>query len=392
MDTTKVNGVEVPDINNDNSTYDEVTHIPEDDFDVKPIEVELSTEKELTPEEVDRITGEKEKAEKKKIISINEGLDSIGKTLSDFSEEELKFNGDYEITTDDIKKCITDSTISSPDVEISEESALEILKLINKIKNNKDFVNHTNIYNEFPSELKTMIDQYLTSNGVVPQLKNNQVRQMKNSIAKSLLSEFSMYIEMNSIEKNFNTEMENIFKDMGTNISSLYKDYNKERDNYLKEILSKIPDDNVEKKAIITNTMDSIHDSYTLSRLKEAVPKMKKIRKIEMEKPRVRVFSDFEAKYRESPYNMYSLDIALNILDKYNKHEEDPTANLRFLIAFCKFCEKYNPNVIPEHSFMFYTVYNIITLDIYKDKDYEDFATEFLKNINEIIGLIKYDK
>ena len=105
-----------------------------------------------------------------------------------------------------------------------------------------------------------------------------------------------------------------------------------------------------------------------------------------------RVFSNFEAKYRESPYNMYSLDIALNILDKYNKHEEDPTANLRFLIAFCKFCEKYNPNVIPEHSFMFYTVYNIITLDIYKDKDYEDFATEFLKNINEIIGLIKYDK
>jgi hypothetical protein len=138
--------------------------------------------------------------------------------------------------------------------------------------------------------------------------------------------------------------------------------------------------------------MDAIHDSYTLNRLKEAVPKMKKIRKIEMEKPKARVFSDFENKYRESPYNMYSLDIALNILNKYNAVEDDPTANLRFLIAFCKFCENYNPNVIPQHSFMFYTIYNIITLDIYKGKDYEEFSTEFLKNINEIIDLIKYDK
>ena len=138
--------------------------------------------------------------------------------------------------------------------------------------------------------------------------------------------------------------------------------------------------------------MDAIHDSYSLTRLKEAVPKMKKIRKIEIEKPRARVFATFEAKYRESPYNMYSLDIALDILNKHNVIEGDPTANLRFLLAFCKFCAKYNPNVIPEHSFMFYTIYNIITLDIYKGVDYEEFSKEFLENINEIIALIKYDK
>ena len=457
MDTNKVNGVEIPDMNNDNDLYDEISRIPEEDFqseDVKefypynqsgeeynlatgmgtnyingpeldedqispemfddsegawvdagsevldtdpvdndpfnPEPVTLTTANEITPEEIDIITDEK--PEKKKIISINEGLESIGDALSNTTEEELKFDGNYEVTVDDIKKCVGDSTISAPDFDISEESALEIIKLINKIRENKDFVNKTNVYNEFPEEIRRMIDQYLMSNGVMTQLKNNQVRQMKNSVAKSLLAEFSMYIEMNSLEKNFNTEMENIFKDMGTNISSLYKDYNKERDNYLKEILSKIPEENTEKKAIITATMDSIHDSYTLNRLKEAVPKMKKIRKIEMEKPKTRVFTAFEAKYRESPYNMYSLDIALDILNKHNPHEDDPTANLRFLIAFCRYCENYNPNVIPEHSFMFYTVYNIITLDIYKDKDYEEFATDFLKNVNEVIDMIKYDK
>jgi hypothetical protein len=377
------NKITIPDINNDNDIYDEVTHIPEEDFDDDNIDT--------TPVEKD-VNGEDTRADSNKAISMEEGLDKIGDALSDITNEELLFNGDYEVTAEDVKKCVNDSTISSPKFELSEESALEIVKLINKIRENKNFVKNTNIYNEFPDELKNMIDQYLATNGVVPTLKNNQVRYMKNSIAKSLLSEFSTYIEMNSVTKNFNAEVENIFKEMGTNVSSLYRDYNKERDNYLKEILAKIPEENVDKRQIITDTMDAIHDSYTLSRLKEAVPKMKKIRKIEIEKPRARVFSDFEAKYRESPYNMYSLDIALDILNRYNHNEEDPTNNLRFLIAFCKYCSNYNPNVIPEHSFMFYTIYNIITLDIYKGADFEEFSVEFLKNINEIIDLIKYDK
>lgn len=358
-------------------------------LDTDPVEEDYGID--TTPVETD-INGESTTNDSNMAISTDEGLSKIGDTLSEFSEEELQFDGNYEVTADDVRKCVGDSTIASPDFNISEESALEIVKLINKIRENKNFVNKTNIYNEFPDEIKNMIDQYIASNGVIPSMKTNQINQMKNSIAKSLLSEFSSYIEMNSIEKNFNTEMENIFKEMGTNISSLYKDYNAERDNYLKEILSKIPEDQVDKRKIITDTMDAIHDSYTLNRLKEGVPKMKKIRKIELEKPKTRVFTDFEAKYRESPYNMYSLEIALDILNKHNNHEDDPDANLRFIIAFCKFCEKYNPNVIPEHSFMFYTIYNIITLDIYKDKDYEEFSTEFLKNINEVIDLIKYDK
>lgn len=458
----------IPDINRDNDIYDELTHVPEEDFgeeletntlneedipkdiynvDVKPeavsayqasgeiedyvIGAELD-ENDISPEMFDDsegawvdagtemldtdpvddnpfdpepvvedinttpanedVNGEDPTEQSNEPISTDEGLEKIGEVLSEMSAEDLKFDGNYEVTADDVKKCVGDSTISSPNFEMSEESALEIVKLINKIRDNKNFVNNTNIYNEFPEELQNMIDQYIASTGVIPSLKNNQVRQMKNSIAKSLLSEFSTYIEMNSVEKNFNAEMESIFKEMGTNISSLYKDYNNERDKYLQEILNKIPEDNVEKKQIITDTMDAIHDSYTLNRLKEGVPKMKKIRKIEMEKPQTRVFTNFEAKYRESPYNMYSLGIALDILNKHNHNAEDPQANLRFLLAFCKFCEKYNPNVIPEHSFMFYTIYNIITLDIYKDKDYEDFAEEFLKNVNEVISLIKYDK
>ena len=487
MDTNKVNDIEIPDkINNDNDLYDELAHIPEEDFnnnnapdlpavetynaapelpaveeetynttpvsesgeeynfdtkmqtnytigpeldendispemfddsegawvdagseilDTDPVEddydLKLVSGEELgvpdvnlntTPVDED-VNGNSTKADDMMPITRDEGLEKIGEALSDFSNEELLFDGNYEVTADDVKKCVGDSTIASPDFNISEESALEIVKLINKIRENKNFVNKTNIYNEYPKEIRDMIDQYIgTVLGVSPNMKSNQVKQVKNSIAKSLLSEFSSYIEMNSLTKNFNAEMEGIFKEMGTNVSALYKEYNNERENYLKEILSKIPEEDTDKRKIITDTMDAINDSYTLNRLKEGVPKMKKIRKIEMEKPKTRVFADFEAKYRESPYNMYSLDVALDILNKHNVHEDDPNANLRFLIAFCKYCEKYNPNIIPEHSFMFYTVYNIITLDIYKGADFIEFSTEFLKNVNEVIELIKYDK
>jgi hypothetical protein len=201
-----------------------------------------------------------------------------------------------------------------------------------------------------------------------------------------------MYINLNHSDAEFNKEMGEVFKDLGVNISQLYKDYNRERTNYLAEILNNIPEDNVEKREVVTKTIDAIADSYNLTRLKGAAPTMKKIRLIEMEKPRQRAFSYFESKYKDSQYNMYSLDDALKALNKHNPvGKDDPYWNTKFLVAFCRFCDKYSPNVVYEHSFMFYTIYNIISLNVYYGEDYNQFAEQFFKNINEVIGLLKTD-
>ena len=300
---------------------------------------------------------------------------------------------DFEISKDDIKKSVEDLTINDNHISISNESAVEILKLISKIKEDKTYINHHNIYREFPQELKDLVDQYiLTKGGILSTAHSPQYNGIRNSIAKSLLQEFIMYINLNHSDAEFNKEMGEVFKDLGVNISQLYKDYNRERTNYLAEILNNIPEDNVEKREVVTKTIDAIADSYNLTRLKEAAPTMKKIRRIEMEKPRQRAFSYFENKYKDSQYNMYSLDDALKALNKHNPvGKDDPYWNTKFLVAFCRFCDKYSPSVVYEHSFMFYTIYNIISLNVYYGEDYNQFAEQFFKNINEVIELLKTD-
>ena len=133
--------------------------------------------------------------------------------------------------------------------------------------------------------------------------------------------------------------------------------------------------------------MDAIYDSYVLVRLKDAVVNMKPFKSIEIEKPQSRIYNRFEDKYQGSQYNMYSLKMVQGVLEKYN-HTEVKNGNQLFLMAFAKFCQKYNPDVPQQHAFMYYTVYNILLLDIYKDSIYEEFATPFLKNINEIITIL----
>jgi nicotinamide mononucleotide adenylyltransferase len=172
----------IPDTNKDNSIYDEITYVPEEDFDsdlkgltsfqtsgeeqVNYIGPELDESQispemfddsegawvdagtemldtdpvdvdsvDTTPTETD-INGENTTFDSNTPISREEGLEKIGDALSDMSDEELKFDGNYEVTIEDVKKCVGDSTISSPNFEMSEESALEIVKLINKIRDN----------------------------------------------------------------------------------------------------------------------------------------------------------------------------------------------------------------------------------------------------------------
>ena len=325
--------------------------------------------------------------------SFEEGIGDISNAFAQYSEDDFKLDGDFELTREDIQKSIGDSSISPSGFELSDEDALILLKLINKIKNNKIDINNINVYNEFPDTLKGMIDNYIRGNFSGKYVTvNTAYRTVRNGLARSLLGEFITYINITHAQDNLANEMEKIFKEMGTSVSKYYKEYNVERDKYLKQILVNIPDteENKSKRELVAKCMDAIADSYDLNRIKEAIPNLKKIRKIELEKPNQRVFGTFEAKYRESPINIYSLDVAYNTLCRHNK-DKSKTDNLTFMITFCKFCKDYDPNVLEEHNFMFYTLYNLVMLDIYKGEEYNEFAPKLLENINYIIDNVKSD-
>ena len=114
-----------------------------------------------------------------------------------------------------------------------------------------------------------------------------------------------------------------------------------------------------------------------------------KIKSIELEKPQQWAFNIIESKYHDKSYSIYQMSMILDLLNRHNPNMVDNNGNLAFLILFCKYCQNYDPANIKEHVYMYYTIYNIVLLDIYKDAEYDEFAPGLIQNINEVIGNIK---
>ena len=203
-----------------------------------------------------------------------------------------------------------------------------------------------------------------------------------------MIEEFINNIEFNKYTESFNKEIESIFTNAGKEISTMYKDYDAERDRYLAEIMDKIPEEDVEKREKLTAVMDNIHEGYTMSQLKEYAKKIK-IKSIELEKPQQWAFNIIESKYQDKSYSIYQMSMILDLLNRHNPSMVENNGNLAFLILFCKYCQNYDPANIKEHVYMYYTIYNIVLLDIYKDAEYDEFAPGLIQNINEVIGNIK---
>lgn len=135
---------------------------------------------------------------------------------------------------------------------------------------------------------------------------------------------------------------------------------------------------------------EAYHQSYTLDNIKNEIINnggKLKFKPIELEKVS-RVFNTFNIKYETSefmiPNIMEALDIAIEKFPEYDV--KDIT---KFFIIFCKFCKNYTPDNIEQHTFMYYTLMNIITLnfeDVNKDNE---FAKSIRKSVSEVIDLIK---
>jgi len=314
---------------------------------------------------------------------------SFDEILGNLGEAEEVEERDF--TVDDVKRTLASNNMGlvtegedtgdaiNPKFKISDESILKLITVMNRVKNKENF----NIFASLPDEVKEMINNQLKKNGMGGySVQSNTAR---NSFAKAIIDEFINNVSVNRTVNDLNVEIENLAAEANKQIGDIFKDFEKERDKYLKTVLANVAEDDPKRK-VLEDTLDSMYDGYKLSRLLEAVPTMKKFKSIEIEKPQVRCFNRFEDKYKDSQYKMYSMNMVLNILNKYNNR--DPKENLLFLLAFCRFCEKYDPNEPTQHAFMYYTVYNIVLLDIYKDKTLEEFGTPLLQRINEIIDIL----
>lgn len=288
---------------------------------------------------------------------------------------------DPVLTPEDIKKAIETDVFTNEKHEISDETCLELLKLINKYKEEKIDIT----YNSLPNQIKGFVDEYLKNQGVNGH--SISVNTIRNGLAKSLVDEFIANASINKYTDEMNEQIEHVYDQAGEEISPIIKDYNNSKAEMLKKACESITDD--AKKALMEKILDSINDAYELTRFKNAARSIK-IKHYDMEEPQ-KIFNYFNSKYdNNKKYHVYEMNMVYSVLSRHMKEviTDDTNPNeiaLKFCLGFCKFVQNYDPNIMDQHTFMYYVTYNIILLDIYKGEQYDEFAPKFLNNIYEIV-------
>lgn len=336
-----------------------------------------------------KVLGNFDENSEKDVKSFEEAIDDSDINDFTFEEDTSPITEEEAISTLNDLKSDPNSMIGdiTKDLDLSPEDTMTILELANKQMNHEKF----NAYKEFPQSIRDMINKYLG-----PQIagnNSNEAKRIKNTVSEALLDEFITSISIDRTKNTFNQEIENMFSKTSAEVGDSIIGYTSERNAKFREYADQLEDE--EKKEKISTILDIIDEAYNLNSLKEFCKKCK-IKHIELENidaKKSRYIDDIMTKYDNNKnYNIYNLYNAEAILRrKLNQSDDDQYNNKdvrAFLVAFSMYCRNYNPANVNEHTFMYYTIYNIVISDVNigENKNVSDI---FLDNIKDCINNLR---
>ena len=326
----------------------------------------------INPETGERtVIGEAVEKEKK---SMDDILGEIGDTVDHIDFEDIGKN--YTISPEDMRGAIAEDEIIEDDINLSDETILQLIDIVNRHRNGE-----TIRYRDMPQEIVTSyLDPYLKQHGIEPINCSKQANELRNDIAEMMISQYEISISSDKVLEEYNEEIEKAFQGIEKDMSSYLKEYNENKEKCLDKICEKITDE--EKREKVKEIMESINDGYHLERMKGFHVRIKPI---ELEKPN-RVIDIIAQKYMNNKQHMYNLYQLTQILTRHLVQNGYDPFGLRFILTFCKFCMNFDPDNPVQHAFMYYVAYNIALLDVYRGKEYDEFAPAFLANIAEVMG------
>ena len=297
-----------------------------------------------------------------------------------------KFTSDSsEVDIDTLAKMM-----DSKDMKDMEE-IITLSKLIQRRINGEEF----NPYNEFPESIKSTINLQLAQMG---QLSDRRARSVASKmILDDLVQEYQSNqfgMDLDSLLASIKQEEEKITYDIAKDTADLMLSLDEERRSSLEIAINKAKEKNdtdaVEK---LESMKDAINKVDTLDDFKEFC-KTVKIKKFDLEKPN-RIFDSFNQKYISHKNNISNIADCPVLM---NNHNNDPVGNLKYCLAFCKYCMNMSPDNVAEHTFMYYFIRNIVLLDrlnprgnVYEtmDEKSKKFYDDHLNMIKECISYIK---
>ena len=250
-------------------------------------------------------------------------------------------------------------------------------------------------YSDLPDVFKTRIAQTISSEGDGTYMGNKEI---KNQMAEALIDNIQMQLISDQME-NTVVDMQNSIKNYMT--KELGEMFNTSRSQQHKIMIEQMPllaskTEDPQKADILMKVSDAYKQAYTLEDMFNSYCKGKpKIKSIDVEKIQKHYFT-FNNKYHKSKWVIRDVAMLAPILDRNLDKDIDMKDILTFIAIFLKYTEmkNMNPENIWDHTFMYYVVFNIASLDIYKKVDgLNDNDTEFYEgfksNLNKFFEEIR---
>lgn len=289
---------------------------------------------------------------------------------------------DVKISSDTARN-VSETLFGVKDLSIDDVNTL--VEAVEKFKHGEKFA----YYNALPNSIKISIDRILGNSEVGPKM-GNYLKEGKNYIASQLYREIVSNDFTNTALYDLNKSIASIKKEATEEIK---KDeyWNRTKKYFLKEIPEKIEkakeNEDFELVDRLEKSRSSYIESYTFKDMHDKWAHGKcKVKKIQIEKFK-RTCEEFNLKYQKSQNLITDLRTIYTSLDRNVDKRIDANIIREFICIFVNYVKNMNPNDIYDHIFMYYFIYNINLLDMFKSSNEEDikFRDELLNNINNFL-------
>lgn len=323
----------------------------------------------------------------KEIESDDDELQSWDEMLADDNIEGFSIDEkSITVTKDTI---IAELQLLFPKATLYDDDYQMVFNAVDKYRVGLPF----SYFKSFPPVLQEQIKDMLK---IPADVYTEQSRTILNEFAKNLLSNLIQSQYMESINDTFQENIKKLSAENGKYIEKdAYWTYVRTFFNHI--LVERIKEyeekEDIEKAEKCRGIYYAFKESYNFSIMKDLYKNTGKlkVKSIMLEKFD-RTCNEFNSQYKNHQRTIINVKQLVKALDRTADKKFDLDVIKEFICVFIKYTQYKNmsPNNIADHTFMYYFIFNILTVNTCNPEIEEDvqFRDQLINNINEFLQLI----
>ncbi|HAU84382.1 MAG TPA: hypothetical protein DCW90_02380 [Lachnospiraceae bacterium] len=272
---------------------------------------------------------------------------------------------------------------------ITDDVVKEVNKVVDKFKDFKVTGKKFSFFNAMPQAIKDQIIKLLGTNQLT--VTGNTTKEARNYASACLMNAI---IEVNvgeAIQDDLNQSIAKMNKELSQD--NMWGETRRYFSEDLNELIPKLEADGCTEQAERARAVQrSFVQSCTYEEMFNEIKMGKlKYRKIDME-DFDKTCKKFNAQYETSTNVITDVAQVWPALCRNDKIDGTTEIYKEFICLFIAYCKKHNldPNNIVQHTFMYYFIQNIVTLEFYNPDNEEDvkFHDDIVANIQRVINYL----